>query len=332
MEVLKDFNLKEMLKERGTKKIGYVPFARKTNGAWVQIPVMIATGKYDGKTILADGCCHGDEYEGAEGVVAAFNAVDVENMHGNLIVVPAENLEAFGEMRRYNGCDFVPADMNRIYPGNKEGYLTHALTDYYFKEFILNVDGVITMHGGGNYLYLHPVTNFQYMGDETSRQSESMARAFGFGFLWRDDVCSPAAGFEDATSYLNGVPCITPEIGGQSTRLHHREEHIEMIKDGIINVMRLFEIIEEPVKTFDDQYYVNLEYIYCTHGGIHKPQKKAAEEVKKGDVLAIITDVFGNEIDKVICPYDGVVVGFLAYSVINPKSWSYLIGRNVEKA
>lgn len=159
-----------------------------------------------------------------------------------------------------------------------------------------------------------------------------MARAFGFGFLWRDDVCSPAAGFEDATSYLNGVPCITPEIGGQSTRLHHREEHIEMIKDGIINVMRLFEIIEEPVKTFDDQYYVNLEYIYCTHGGIHKPQKKAAEEVKKGDVLAIITDVFGNEIDKVICPYDGVVVGFLAYSVINPKSWSYLIGRNVEKA
>lgn len=332
MNVFENFDLKEMLKERGTKKIGYVPFARKANGSWVNIPVMIATGKYEGKTILADGCCHGDEYEGSEGVCAAFHAVDVENMHGNLIVVPAVNLDAFGAMDRFNNNDFVPSDMNRIFPGNEKGYLTHALANYYLNEFIKNVDGTITMHGGGNTLYLHPVTCFQDMGDELSAKSMEMAKAFGFSYLWADNGITGTEGFEDATSYLNGVPCITPEIGGQATRLHHRDEHIEMIKEGVINVMRLFEIIEEPVKTFDDQYYLNLEYIYCKHGGVHKPQLKGGEEFKEGDVLSIIYDVFGNEVDRVLAPCDGVVVGFLTYSVINPRSWSYLIGKNVKKA
>ncbi|WP_130861844.1 succinylglutamate desuccinylase/aspartoacylase family protein [Bacilliculturomica massiliensis] len=332
MNMLENFNLKEELKKRGTKKIGYVPFAQKANGSWVSIPVMLAVGKKEGPVLLADGCCHGDEYEGTEGIIAAFDALDVSEMSGAFVGVPALNLDAFGEMRRYNGNDFVPVDLNRTFPGNEEGYFTSSLAHFYFNNFIKHANGLITLHGGGNYLYLSPVTNFQHMGDETSKMSEAMARAFGFEVLWRDDECSGEQGMEDQVSYLNGVPAITPEIGGQATRLHHREETVGRIREGIMNVLRLFKILDGEVKTFDDQYYVNLEYIYSRHGGIHKPLKKEGEEVRKGETLSIITDVFGREVDRVLSPYDGVVVGFLAYSIINPRSWSYLLGRDVKKA
>ena len=38
-------------------------------------------------------------------------------MKGSFIGIPALNAEAFAEMKRYNTLDFVPQDLNRIYPG-----------------------------------------------------------------------------------------------------------------------------------------------------------------------------------------------------------------------
>lgn len=325
-----DFDLRSELKKPSTKTCGYINFAMKPDGTWVKIPIMLAVGAKDGAVVLADACCHGDECEGTEGIIAAFNSLDVNTMSGVFIGIPALNLEAFGEMRRYGGRDFVPQDMNRAYPGNPEGFLTFSLAHYYFNNVVKHADAAITIHGGGSTLYLEPVTCFPSMNDPVSSKSEEMAKAFGFEALWRDKECDGKSGIQDHHSYLAGIPSITPEIGGQATRLHQREENAEKVKNGIINVLRLWKVIDEPVVKFDNQYYVELKYIYTHHGGIHKPQKKEGEFVKKGDVLSIITDVFGNEVGRVVSEYDAVVIGFLVYPVANPKSWVYLLGANVE--
>ena len=74
-------------------------------------------GRQDGPTLVVDACNHGDEYEGTEGIIKTFEGLDVSKMKGSFIGIPALNAEAFAEMKRYNTLDFVPQDLNRIYPG-----------------------------------------------------------------------------------------------------------------------------------------------------------------------------------------------------------------------
>ena len=87
-------------------------------------------------------------------------------------------------------------------------------------------------------------------------------------------------------------------------------------------------LIDNAVK-YTPEYRVNLTYLYSNHGGIHKPLKKDRDRFRKGEILSEITDIFGNRLETVRAPFDGVVVGYLAYSVVHPKSWIYLIGKEV---
>lgn len=327
-----DFSLKKLVEQSRNKKIqAELNLVQKANGEWLKIPILLAAGEKPGDILLADGCCHGDEYEGTEGIIETWKALDPKELRGAFVGIPALNLDAFGSMNRYGSGDFVPVDLNRAFPGSKQGYATDYLANYYLEHFIKQASAVVTLHGGGNTLFLSPVSCFPDTGTEVSHKSEEMARAFGFHFLWHDKNIDPSLGLMDQHTYLSGIPVITAEIGGQSIRHEERKQCVQKIQSGLLNVMRLFEILEEPVEHFQNQQSIELEYIYSTHGGIHKPQKRDKDMVKKGEVLSIITDVFGNEIDRVCAPHDGIVVGYLVYSVVNPKSWVYLIGTEVKK-
>ena len=325
-----NFDLEQMIRQcRGKKTMFYLNLVRKITGDWLKIPVMLVSGKEEGKTLLADACCHGDEYEGAEGIIAAFSALDPERMKGAFIGIPALNLDAFGNMNRFSSNDFVPVDLNRAFPGSETGTATNYLSYFYFHQFIKKSDGLITLHGGGNTLYLSPVACYPKKDDPVSAMSEKMARAMNFDFAWEDIDIDPSYGLMDQNTYLAGIPVVTAEIGGQSVRHFRRAEDIQRIREGLQNVMRLFEILPEKAADYTPDYRVNLTYLYSNNGGIHKPIKKDRERFAKGEVLSEITDVFGNRIETIRAPFDGIVVGYLAYSVVHPKSWTYLIGKEV---
>lgn len=327
------FDLKEILKEKNTKKCGVIHFARKANCNWIDIPVLIAVGKEDGKVLLADACHHGDEQEGTEGIIAAFNELNTEEMKGAFIGIPVLNVEAFAEGRRYGTQDYVPLDMNRSYSQMTTGTLTKHITSFYMEKCIKKSSAVITIHGGGNGLYLEPITDYQHMGDdEISRTSLEMAKAFGINYLWQIPASEydPRNGIMDENAYAAGVPVILPEIGGQVTRLEQREGNVDIVRKGIINVLRCLNIIDEPVIEYGDHLHLQIEFLYTRHGGIHKPLKKGGERARKGETLAIVTDLYGNETDRTVAPYDCIIEGYWAYPVAYPRGWSYVIGREVE--
>lgn len=329
MKVFENFCLEELLKNKGTKECGLIHLAQRPNGAWVSLPVMVAVGAEPGPTILADGCNHGDEYEGTEGIIKAFQSLDVSKMKGSFIGVPVVNMEAFAEMKRYNTVDFVPQDLNRIYPGSEKGPMTGYLSHYYSENIVKKCDALITIHGGGNCEYLEPVVLYCGEDDAVAKKSKEMAEVFGFKVLWKNTRYAKGSGIMDEYGYENGIPSITPEVGGQCTRLYQRDEHIEQVKNGIFNVLKYFHVLEGEAPKTEGVQYFDIDYIYNGNGGIHTPVKKAMDEVKQGDTLSIITDVFGNEVDRVIAPYDGVVIGYWTYAVCQPHSWVYMVGKRV---
>jgi len=86
-------------------------------------------------------------------------------------------------------------------------------------------------------------------------------------------------------------------------------------------------MLEGEVKPAEEQIDTELNYLHTPVGGIHTPLKQPMEIVKPGDKLASITDVFGNLLEEIICPFDAVVVGFYSVPVIKPGDWSYLLGK-----
>lgn len=329
MKEFYDFKLEDFLAKRGTKEMGMIPLAQRANGSWINIPFMIAVGAKEGPVVLADGCNHGDEYEGTEGIIETFHALDVEKMAGTFIGIPAVNMEAFAEMSRYNTSDFVPQDLNRIYPGG-EGPMTAYVCKWYCENILTKADAIITLHGGGNCEYLEPVVLYCGEDTETGRISREMAEVFGFKVLWKNTRYAAGSGIEDEYGYEKGIPTITPEIGGQCTRLFQREEHKKMIRDGICNVLTYFHVLEGEAKKTEDARHFDIDYIYNRNGGIHTPVKKAMDPVKEGDTLSIITNVLGEEVDRVIAPFDGVVIGYWTYAVCKPHGWVYMVGKPVE--
>lgn len=326
------FDLKEELKLRNRKTFGMIPLYLKPDNNWVSIPIMMAIGKEEGPVILMDACTHGDEYEGAEAIIRVFDNLDPENMKGSFIGVPAVNLGAFSQMRRYCDYDFVPVDLNRSYPGNPTGTVTLSVGNYYLENIVKKVDAVVTTHGGGNYLCLEPVTLYQNYGDEISRKSKEMAKAMGYRALWQNNVCIPSNGIFDEISYTVGVPAVTAEIGGQSVRtVEKRRANIEKTIKGMLNVLRLWKVIDGEAEVFDGQYHIEMEYLYINNGGFCNPQIPVGEKALKGETLAIITNIFGEEVDRLTAPFDGIVMGYWAYSVCQPKSWVYMLGREIKE-
>lgn len=330
-KVFENFDLKAELAKKGTKQYGYVRVAHRPNGAWITLPIMIAVGEKDGPTVLATGCNHGDEYEGPEAIAAAFHQLDTATMAGSFVGVPAVNSEAFAEGKRYNTIDFVPADMNRIYPGSPKGPFTHYLTHFYVENVMKHMDAVITIHGGGNCEYLVPLV--LYTGEDTplGRTTKEMAEAFGFKVLWKNDRYDPKSGIEDEYAYSLGIPAITPEVGGQSARHGGtREENVKNTTQGIVNVLTYFKVLPGAVPKNEGVRYFDFDYIFARHGGVIKPQKTELDAVKEGEVMARIYDIFGNEIDNVTAPYDAFVLGYWSYSICQPRDWLYIIGREVD--
>jgi len=76
----------------------------------------------------------------------------------------------------------------------------------------------------------------------------------------------------------------------------------------------------EPV----EKIHVTLHYVHSHHGGIHKIVKRPNEFVKEGETLNYIEDIFGNVIEEVKAPFDGIVNGFWSVPVIRPGDWSSL--------
>lgn len=323
------FDLIEMIRERSTQKTGFIDIAKKVDGTTVRIPYIIICGKEEGPVFLTDACNHGDEYEGAEGIIKVAKNLRPEELKGTFVGIPALNLEAFSAGLRISPIDWSYQDLNRAYPGNEKGLITSRIARFYMEHFIRHADFFISFHGGGNSLYLEPLVTYMPPDTELGKTTYEMAQAFGVKVLWRMQNL-PFSGVETVEAQKNyEVPGIIPEIGGHCVRHEHRDYYVDICANGIRNVMTRLGMLKGEAPRVENPVDVELRYIHTDQGGIHKPLKKPLEECKEGEVLSEVEDLFGNKVGEVVAPFDGVVIGYWCYTTIHPGNWAFLYGKRV---
>jgi len=325
---MSEFKLGNISVPAGTKKTGYLPVTNRPDGSMVSIPLMIVNGKEDGPTLLVIASQHGDEHEGTLSVINLGKTLDPAKMKGTFIGIPVLHVDAFHGMQRGSPYDKYIGDMNRIHPGRDDGFMTEKISHVFFEKIVSRADTLVDLHCGANYLYLTEQVGFE---DSSNRE---LAKSVGgsWDILWNAGEKPFGSGTSKGACAKIGLPAIILELGGMGGRLDHFQENIVKMVDGITNVMKYLNILEGKPQTAEKYTEIHLLQKHCNHGGIVvlEPDFAIRNWVKKGKKLMNIIDFFGNTVEEIIAPFDGLITGVRVYPLVHAGDWVVMIGEPIE--
>ena len=115
------------------------------DGTELHIPHVLLCGQTPGPTLLITAGIHNAEYVGIQAAIELSNELEVSKLHGNVIIVPLANRSGF-ENRTMSRVFEDGKNLNRVFPGNREGSEAERLAYMLFEVFIKNVDAYIDDH------------------------------------------------------------------------------------------------------------------------------------------------------------------------------------------
>jgi predicted deacylase len=157
------------------------------------------------------------------------------------------------------------------------------------------------------FVYIDPYDN----EEGTLELRERVGTAFGTPFVYHK-ARGEKLGTSDMTRALRNQaslkkrPSLSAEMG-ESRRVSW--EHIPMAKNGLQNSMRAFGVLEGDVAPPPKQrVFTKITLVHAEHGGGLRMPVKLGQDVKKGEELATIVDVFGETVERAVSPIDGFVL------------------------
>jgi predicted deacylase len=195
------------------------------------LPIIIIRGVTDGLTLLVTAGVHGAEYVSIE-AANRLSTLDPARLTGTLVVLPIVNLPSFEARSIYiNPID--GKNLNRVFPGEKEGTFAEQLAFWLTRNFIAHTDAYIDLHGGDLNEVLTPfVVHHQH-----DRKAAELAGAFGIP----DVISSTSSGHSYSAGYAHGVPSLLAESGGQG---RVSEEEIAWLTQGVERSMQHLGMLE----------------------------------------------------------------------------------------
>jgi predicted deacylase len=282
---------------------------------------MIVNGTEDGPVINISSGCHGDEYEGGEAIRRIYREIDSEGFRGALIGVPVMNPLAFESGTRLSPVDYL--NLNRVFPGKERGFLTERLAYLYINEVAKQADYIIDLHGGGNIQSLAPMAIYRDIGgDDTAKRAWELVRSTGIEIVWKG-----SGGWSGPIALEGqkiGIPAITVEFAGEGRA---REEIIQKFEKLIKNVFRFYRMIDGRPTLPKKLRHFEGSFINSVNGGFYQQKVEILQEVKKGELLGTISNHFGEITERILCPFDGIVMSKRTFGSIEPCGWTLMVGK-----
>jgi uncharacterized protein len=293
-------------------------------------PVISITDARPGPVLFVNAGVHGGEYPAVEAVIRLSNTLDPKKIAGTVILMPVMNLPAF-RTRTPFVCPIDNVNPNRVFPGDPTGSYSEQMTHALINEFVVHADAYIDLHGGDIPEALVPFVICRSeagLADSKARdvaaRSKEMALAFELPYvLTVNKSVQPGKGSSSyAAAAEKGVPSILAEAGGVGQM---QEDAVALLVQGVINVMRHLDMIEADgarqkkksaaEKAAGTTILTNFEWLYTKHEGMWYPKVGPGDLVKKAQEIGTIGDLFGDTLEKIISPVNGVIL----FLTINPS-------------
>lgn len=272
----------------------------------VCVPVLIARGNTDGPVLGLTAAIHGNELNGLRVIQEVFENLDVENFNGTIIAIPGLNAVSIPlHQRRYPDSE----DLNRKFPGKANGNDSQQYVWHINQKILSQLDYLIDMHtasfGRENSLYVR--------ADMSDKRIAQMA------YLQDADIIlsskgKPSTGNQSsstrtmrAEAMLQGIAAITVEYGNPQV---FQPDMIERGQRGVENIMSWLKMINEPATETAPAVVCEKSYwIYVEEGGYLEIKVNLGQLLKRGALIAVLRNPFGDIIKNYYCPEDGIVIG-----------------------
>jgi predicted deacylase len=293
---------------RGETARGFLEVPAGSDAA-LRIPVAVVHGEKPGPVLALVAGSHGTEYASIVALVDLIDELDAKELSGSVIIVPIVNTPSFDKVVPHlNPVD--GKNMNRTYPGKKDGTQSERASLAITKEVVEQSDHLIDFHGGDLDEDLRPYSYWSKTGREAQdRISKEMVLAFGL-----DTIIITTGRPEDpnASVYLENTattrnkPSITVEAGHAGTVT---PEDVEALIHGSLSVMRYLKILPGSPTPVENPVWVGaLHNVAAEGGGVFRPSVARGSFVQKGMKVGKVTDFFGKTIFDVRAPESGVVL------------------------
>lgn len=281
----------------------------------IKMPIEVLRGGKDGPTIFICSTIHGDEIIGIEIVRRILEKLDVKIMSGTLIAIPIVNVFGFNDRSRY-----LPdrRDLNRCFPGLKNGSLASQLAYKFMNEIVLKSDFGIDIHTGA-----YNRTNYpQIRTDISNHDNWLLAQAFNAPAIVNSNLRDGS--LREATSQVK-IPLVLYEAG---EAFRFDENAVEIGVEGILRVLETIGILDKTPRKQRKNIFVarSSSWIRASQSGICLTKVKLGSIVKKGQVLAEISNPFGDNKVLVKATQSGMVIGSSILPLVNKGDAIFHIG------
>jgi predicted deacylase len=302
----------------GTRARGVIEVTNLPSGRLLEIPVVVINGSEDGPCIWVDAVIHGDEPEGTLACHLVDAQLDPARMRGSVVLVPVLNVPAYEAAQRGNPLDTFSYDLNRIYPGKADGYLTERLAHIHSTWLRDTATYEISIHSGGAHSYLS-----ETIFATTDPKAIELAQAMGAGWSLILKSFLPK-GSPPAVMFEAGKHGITIELGGRpATSPSEFQRCAQTLADGILNVMRHYHVID-GTPTYAAGWRTGVQHaLLAPVSGLFlaEPSLQFQQPMKQGDRIARIVDVYGDVLAELTAPVDGLIFGLRALPNVQTGDW-----------
>lgn len=312
----------------GQKQSGFINIPAGEDSPAHGIPVTVIHGKKAGPVLALIAGVHGYEYPPILALQRLAKKIDPGKISGSIIMVHVANMPSF--MQRtiyYNPYDGV--NLNRAFPGKEKGTSSERIAYHLTKEVIDKCDVLIDMHcGDGNEDLISYLYNTKVGDPELDARTRALAEAYGLKVIVGDlgrPTDPNASVYCGNTALLKGKPSITTESGKLGTT---DEYYIQEVIRGTYNVMKHLDMIPgEPVILAEPVWVQEYKIIRAENDGLFYPLVNGGHHVQKDEKVGYLTDFFGNTIQEVRAPFNGIVLYIIGTPPMNKGEPMVSVGR-----
>lgn len=314
---------------KGYKKRGFLKISEKPAGPH-QIPMTVINGSGDGPTLVVNGGEHGSEYNGPAACLRLMAELDPKEISGQVIIVPIVNTLAFEarwmhsnpvDYRDITGC-YVP-EIPRGGSGHPQ--ISYQVATTFYKEVLSKGDYRLNLHGGDLEEDVLTSTMYRKTDTDAERDSANLALARAFGWEWiREGLPRPGR------AYPKRLPMpitVVTEAGGMG---RCQSDEVDKVFRGVINAMKHLNILEGTPEIPPIARVFNAYHLYTERGGFFISNVRAGDLVSEGSVLGVIKNLFGEVVEEIVVPTDGVI-----HMVTTPAIYEgdvvYEIGKDIRE-
>jgi len=291
------------------------------------LPVTVVNGAREGPLLLLLAGEHGNEYENIVALQDHLIDLELGVMKGRVVAITCCSVDSYQNNIRVSHED--GQNLARCYPGRRNGCLTERVAWTLQHDFLGHrgrdkPDLMIALHTFGPDMIGPTMCGYNiYRESSVLNHAEREASlATGFEVIWGHEfdpthAAKSEIGVDDSgrtalyAAFLAGVPAIYWEttwgMGGEDEYRH-----------GLLRIMKHLGMLEGENDLLSSRRHI----VTMGHGsgnlashnrtpvnGLWVPIVGIWDEVKEGDVLGVVRDLFGRTLQEIRSQRGGVVIG-----------------------